>query len=148
MCVMLPRINNEAGTQHFLQDRMCAQRRLRSACAYAQADQSLRRALFGKPRSISIFIQTGKILIRLLGCASCFESSLGAHVILYELLCLGSNVIVYCAESKVCSQKMNVCQATNYEGPAKSFVTWFGLLQCYVLSNIFLLQTFKVFPLY
>ena len=33
-----------------------------------------------------------------------------------------------------------------YEGPAKSFVTGFGLLQCYVLSNIFLLQTFKVFP--
>ena len=31
-----------------------------------------------------------------------------------------------------------------YEGPAKSFVTGFGLLQCYVLSNIFLLQTFKV----
>ena len=35
-----------------------------------------------------------------------------------------------------------------YEGPAKSFVTGFGLLQCYVLSNIFLLQTFKVFSLY
>ena len=35
-----------------------------------------------------------------------------------------------------------------YEGPAKCFVTGFGLLQCYVLSNIFLLQTFKVFPLY
>ena len=35
-----------------------------------------------------------------------------------------------------------------YEGPAKSFVTGFGLLQCYILSNIFLLQTFKVFPLY
>ena len=37
---------------------------------------------------------------------------------------------------------------SNYEGPAKSSVTGFGLLQCYVLSNIFLLQTFKVFPLY
>ena len=36
----------------------------------------------------------------------------------------------------------------DYEGPAKSFVTGFGLLQCYVLSNIFLLQTFKVFLLY
>ena len=35
-----------------------------------------------------------------------------------------------------------------YEGPAKCFVTGFGLLQCYVLSNIFLLQTFKVFPFY
>ena len=37
-----------------------------------------------------------------------------------------------------------------YEGPAKIFVTGFGLLQYmyYILSNIFLLQTFKVFPLY
>ena len=35
-----------------------------------------------------------------------------------------------------------------YEGPVKSFVTGFGLLQCYILLNIFLLQTFKVFPLY
>ena len=37
---------------------------------------------------------------------------------------------------------------SSYGGPAKSFVTWFSLLQCYVLSNIFLLQTFKVSPLY
>ena len=36
----------------------------------------------------------------------------------------------------------------SYEDPAKSFVTGFGLLQCYVLLNVFLLQTFKVFPLY
>ena len=35
-----------------------------------------------------------------------------------------------------------------YEGPAKSFVAGFGLLQYYVLSNIFLLQTFEVFLLY
>ena len=35
-----------------------------------------------------------------------------------------------------------------YKGPAKGFVTGFRLLQCYVLSNIFLLQTFKVFHLY
>ena len=33
-----------------------------------------------------------------------------------------------------------------YEGRAKSFVTGFGLRQCYILSNIFLLQTFKVSP--
>ena len=33
-----------------------------------------------------------------------------------------------------------------YEGPTKNFVTGFGLLQCYILSNIFLLQTFEVFP--
>ena len=35
------------GTQHFLQDCMCAQRRLKSACTFAQSDQSLRRALCG-----------------------------------------------------------------------------------------------------
>ena len=35
-----------------------------------------------------------------------------------------------------------------YKGPAKSFFTGFGLLQCHILSNIFLIQTFKVFPLY
>ena len=34
-----------------------------------------------------------------------------------------------------------------YEGPAKSFVTGFGLLQCYVLSKYFLLQNFKYSPL-
>ena len=36
--------------------------------------------------------------------------------------------------------------STLYEGPAKSFVTGFGLLQSYVLSNIFLLQTLKYSP--
>ena len=34
----------------------------------------------------------------------------------------------------------------SYEGPAKSFVTGFGLLQWYVLSNIFLLQPSKYSP--
>ena len=53
---------------------------------------------------------------------------------------------------KVIEQTQNddcqISKENNYEGPAKSFVTGFGLLQCYVLSNILLLQTFKVFPLY
>ena len=43
---------------------------------------------------------------------------------------------------------LNAPPRDGYEGPAKSFVTGFGLLQCYVLANIFLTQTFKVFPLY
>ena len=52
---------------------------------------------------------------------------------------------------KICIRNINshffvFCYTEPYEGPAKSFVTGFGLLQCYVLSNIFLLQTFKVFP--
>ena len=51
---------------------------------------------------------------------------------------------VHVADMCIPAQVMCDC----YEGPAKSLVTGFGLLQCYVLSNIFLLQTFKVFPLY
>ena len=43
-------------------------------------------------------------------------------------------------------EQHRVASKVNYEGPAKRFVTGFGLLQCSVLSNIFLLQTFKVFP--
>ena len=41
----------------------------------------------------------------------------------------------------------SVKKAKLYEGPVKSFVTGFGLLQYYVLLNISLLQTFKVFSL-
>ena len=32
------------------------------------------------------------------------------------------------------------------KGPAKSFVTGFGLLQCYVLSNIFFIKNFQSVP--
>ena len=39
-------------------------------------------------------------------------------------------------------------ESTNTSVLQKVFFTRLGLLQCYVLSNIFLLQTFKVFPLY
>ena len=48
--------------------------------------------------------------------------------------------------SSTCNRERS--QLLQYEDPAKRFVTGFGLLQCYVLSNIFLLQTFKVFHLY
>ena len=34
-----------------------------------------------------------------------------------------------------------------YEGPAKSFVTGFGLFQCYVLSNIFITNLQSIPPL-
>ena len=47
-----------------------------------------------------------------------------------------------------CCHTQKLMMMICYEGPAKSFVTGFGLLQCYGLSNIFLLQTFKVVPLY
>ena len=55
--------------------KVCAQRRLRSAWASAQSDQTLRCALDGKLR----FRQTAKTLIRLGGCPGWSESSLGAQ---------------------------------------------------------------------
>ena len=74
-----------AGTHHFLQDYMCAKRRLRSACASAQSDQSLR---FLSEDALDPCLPTerpAKTLIRLRGCAGWSESSLGAHVSLYAV---------------------------------------------------------------
>ena len=51
----------------------CAQRRLRSAWASAQSDQSLRWA------TKALFMRTAKTLIRLGGCPGWSESSLGAQ---------------------------------------------------------------------
>ena len=59
---------------------MCAQRRFKSACAFAQTDQNLQWAHFGWPRMQSLFTWTTKTLIRLRECAGWFESSLGADV--------------------------------------------------------------------
>ena len=58
---------------------LCAQRRVRSAWASAQSDQSLRcphEKSFGPKLSI---MRTAKTLIRLGGCPGWSESSLGAH---------------------------------------------------------------------
>ena len=46
---------------------MCAQRRLRSAWASAQSDQSLRCALSGYLKTEAFFMRTAKTLIRLGG---------------------------------------------------------------------------------
>ena len=72
------------------QNDQCTQRRLRSAWASAQADQSLRCALKGWPSSLCFFMQTVKTLIRLGGCPVWSESSLGAQVILLVLSNCGS----------------------------------------------------------
>ena len=58
---------------------VCAQRRLRSAWASAQSDQSLRCALSGLLRTPCFFMRTAKPLIRLVGCPGWSESSLGAR---------------------------------------------------------------------
>ena len=59
--------------------RVCAQRRLRSALASSQSDQSLRCAFSGLLRTQAFFMRTGKTLIRLDGCPGWSESSLGAQ---------------------------------------------------------------------
>ena len=79
-------------------------------------------------------IWTWDLLITL-GNANLADNSHGMSVIFFEKFYIRSHIIL-------------IVTLKNYEGPAKSFVTGFGLLQCYVLSNIFLLHTFKVFPLY
>ena len=58
---------------------LCPQRRLRSAWASAQSDQSLRCALCWRLRVQAIFMRTAKTLIRLGGCPGWSESLLGAH---------------------------------------------------------------------
>ena len=42
---------------------------------------------------------------------------------------------------------VDVIQDSSYESPAKSFVTGFGLLQCYFLSNIFITNLQSIHPL-
>ena len=71
---------------------LCAQRRLRSARASAQSDQSLRCALNGLLRTQAFFMPTAKTLIRLGGCPGWSESSLGAHIILLVLSWDGSYI--------------------------------------------------------
>ena len=61
-----------------------SQRRLRSS---AQSDQSLRRVLREQPRIQKFFRRTAKTQISLCRCTDWSGSSLGAHEILYEILC-------------------------------------------------------------
>ena len=68
-----------AASWHNKQNGMCAQRRLRSAWASAQSDQSLRCALNGYVCVLAFFKRTAKTLIRLGGCPGWSESSLGAN---------------------------------------------------------------------
>ena len=75
-------VQKRAGTQHFLQDCMCTQRRLRSACASAQSDQSLRRMFEGKASSQGVFRRTAMTKIGLRFRADRSESSLTAYAML------------------------------------------------------------------
>ena len=62
---------------------MCAQRRFRSDCAFAQSDLNLHWALFGYPRKQSFFRGTTKTLIKMRACAGGSVSSLGANANMY-----------------------------------------------------------------
>ena len=72
---------------------LCAQRRLRSAWASAQCDQSLSCALNGQLRTQAFFMRTAKTLIRLGECPGWSESSLSAQIILLVLSWGGSIII-------------------------------------------------------
>ena len=77
---------NKPGHSIFLQDYMCAQRRLRLACAPAQANQC---PLSPPVNAFDLWLPTEHPVntpISLLRCTECSESSPGALAILYELL--------------------------------------------------------------
>ena len=68
-----------ARAQHFLRDYMCAQRRFRSACTSAQADQSL-RCPFEEALNPWLPLECpARTLIKLCRCAGWSECSLGAQ---------------------------------------------------------------------
>ena len=62
-----------ASTPENVPSDMCAQRRFRSACAFAQSDQNLPSAHFGLPRMQSFFMRTTMTLISPHRCAGWFE---------------------------------------------------------------------------
>ena len=68
----------------------CTLREDGSACASAQSDQSLCRALFAQLRIQSGFEPIAKTLISMRGSTGLSESLLGAYAIFKEKLCTGS----------------------------------------------------------
>ena len=76
-----------------LQNDMCTQRRIRSACTSAQSDQSL-CCLHVEILGLKLPVEhTAKTLIRLVGCPHWSESSLGAQILLLVLSCDGSLIL-------------------------------------------------------
>ena len=116
---------SRATRKKYLQGKY-GQRMPRIACAFTQANQDLRCPLTGSIDTCTIKLSTEQMPGRI--CAHA-QDDLNLHILLRFEGILSFDFTF-----------------RQYEGPAKSFVTGFGLLQCYVLSNIFSLQTFKVFP--
>ena len=97
-------LNIWAGAQHyhFLQVCLCVKRRLRSAWASTQPDQSFRCPPKG---TLAPWLPTesyARTLIRLRGCAGWSESSLCTYTILKEILWPGMSLSQSCLGWHVC----------------------------------------------
>ena len=84
---------------------LCAQRRLRSAFACAQSDQSSLSA-WRKLGSLAPIERTAKTLIRLGGCPGWSEPSLGAHLFccffhVVGQICMVSLINSYCQSARI-----------------------------------------------
>ena len=75
-----------AATSEHVPSDMCAQRRFR----FAQSDQNLHWAHFGRPRTQKMFMRITMTLISQRGCAGWFQSSMGVHARKYVLSYCGS----------------------------------------------------------
>ena len=75
---------------HFLQDCMCVQQRLRTACVSTYSKQNLCRPSEESLDAWLLFERKAMILISLHICAGWSELLLGGHAILWEMLCPGS----------------------------------------------------------
>ena len=85
-----------ATAQQNQQNDLCSQRRLRSAWASAQSDQSLRCAFMQRVAKDPRFLHADSEDWLDWADAQADLSSLGAHVILLVLSCCGSNILVWC----------------------------------------------------
>ena len=83
----IPCFKNWTGTQHFLQDCMCTHEDTDQHVHSHSLIRVFAEHSVGGQGSKSVFKLTAKTLISLRGCTGWSESSLGAHAILYEMLC-------------------------------------------------------------
>ena len=96
---------------------MCAQRRLRSACASAQSDQSLRCA---QEETLHLWVfkmRPLKILIRLRECAGWSESSMGARVRRFVSWRCGLSVVAF--RKPVCASMTCHVSTLSFHGGEK-----------------------------
>ena len=117
------RIVNWAASWQNQQNGMCAQRRLRSAWASAQSDQSLRCAFSWLLRTQSFLVRTAKTQIRLGGCPGWSESSLGAHAILLVLSWGGPFIVSAIKDDYSSTEMYNKDFNPNSESEAIHFVS-------------------------